>query len=42
VHWRKGEGKEAGLRAELSLNKHRKGRKVESRQALSHSPKQDR
>jgi hypothetical protein len=25
VHWRKGEGQEAGLRAELSVNKNRKG-----------------
>jgi hypothetical protein len=42
VHQRKGEGKGSGLSAELSVNKHWKGRKAESRWVISHSLKQGR
>jgi hypothetical protein len=41
VHWQRGMGKEL-ISAELSVNKHWKGRKADSRQVISHSLKQGR
>jgi hypothetical protein len=36
------EGQGDGLSAELSVNKHRKGRKTKNQQVISYSPKQGR
>jgi hypothetical protein len=37
VYWRKGEEKGVGHSAELSVNKHRKGTKTDSRWMISQS-----
>jgi hypothetical protein len=42
VQQRKGEEQGVGLSAELSVNKHRKGKMAKSRQVISHSPKHRR
>jgi hypothetical protein len=42
LHQKKEEGQGATLSLELSVNKHRKGAKAESGQAISHSRNQGR